>query len=219
MVTRTTRILLGVFVVLLLVAILISRQSGEEPADLSFTPAPSLALFEFGVEAIQRFEARNLDGQVIAFERTGTGWQSFEPAASEAETDSVRISNLLSQLVTVRVVNSQPIEAPFSVIGLEFAPHQFTVVLSDGRTFVVRIGEKSATSTGYYVQVNGEAPVLITKATVDLVIGLFAAPPLLPTPTFIPTQTITATVPISATLPISGSATTVSPAQTETQQP
>ncbi len=209
---RNTQIMLGVFAALLVVVILYQRSTADDvPAEEEFpTPLPSAALFEFTIEEVTGLSVKNLDGRSAVLEKQGETWVSITPASTAEETDSLRINNIITQLVTIRVVNIAPLDAPLQVLGLDFPPFTITLTLSSGVVVEIRIGAPSVTNTGYYVSVDSGLPQLVTKSSIDQAIGLLDTPPLLPTPIIVPTEVISGTVLITDTQIIS---------PTTTQQP
>ena len=182
MVRRNTLILVGVFVALVLVLVFLQRSAGEETPDLADFPtsAPIVTLFDFGSQTVVGLRVRNLDGNEVALQLEDEQWR-LESAAAE-ETDSQRVANAVAQIASMRVLNDAPIQASLATIGLEFPRYDVFLTLSDAGLHEIAVGQASVTNTGYYVIVDGGAPQLVTKSTLDQLIGLLNDPPLLPTP-------------------------------------
>ncbi len=184
MVRKNTLILVGVFAALVLVLVLLQRSPEETPEELADFPTspPVVSLFDFGSQTVAGLAVRNLDGNEVVMVLNEGNWSLTSASATQEETDGQRINNAVTQIATMRVLNDGAIQAAPRDLGLEFPSHEITITLSDGGVHVISVGRASVTNRGYYVIVDGGEPQLVTKSTLDQLIGLLGDPPLLPTP-------------------------------------
>ena len=123
-------------------------------------------------------------GERVAIERNDAGeWVLKQPIETEADQGSAEAA--ASQLSALRVL-SRP-EVALNEAGLVEPSYVMTVKLSGGTEEVVRIGDLTPTSSGYYTNINGGAKVLIVgKTGLDALLTLVTSPPYVETPTPIP---------------------------------
>ena len=193
MIKRSTWIMLGVFALLLAVVLLVQRIGPQdELADIP-TEAVRPNVYDFTVEEIALLRIANLDGKAVEIERLGEVWIMTQPAAPAEQVDQTRLAGLLAQLLTLRLVTENVINAPLQALQLDPAPYVLTVTLVSSESYVLDIGDNAVTNTGYYVSLNGQAPQLAGKSVLDQFIGLLDSPPYLPTP--VPTVEIPTAAP------------------------
>jgi hypothetical protein len=127
-------------------------------------------------------EART--GEQVAIERNEAGaWVLIQPIEAEANQGSAEAA--ASQLSTLRVL-SRPEVAPVDA-GLVEPSYVMTINLTGGTEKVVRIGDLTPTSSGYYTNIDGSDEVLIVgKTGLDALLTLVTSPPFVETPTSIP---------------------------------
>lgn len=187
MIRRNTWVLLGVFVILLAGAIYLQRSGGLKPAAGTETPTPAeKPLLDIQAEAIRTLKIENAQGQVVTVERQadGTTWKIVQPQTEAA--DANKIEPAISSLVGLGALNPLETTVDLKVIGLESPADTITIGLSDGGQHVLLIGTETPITTGYYARLDGGAPLVISKFSVDSVLGLLQNPPTLATSTTVP---------------------------------
>jgi hypothetical protein len=114
----------------------------------------------------------------------------FEAAAEQGSSEAAA-----SQATTMRVLEKITKIDP-ELVGLKEPGYTLTVKFNNGTERTVDIGVVTPTESGYYVQDSAGGDVLIiSKSSVDALLGLLTSPPYLetPTPSSIPTETGAAT--------------------------
>jgi hypothetical protein len=181
---RSTWIVLVIF--LALTGLLLYLNQNEPPADeADATPtAPVEYLFDEtdGLPSSIDIQART--GEQVAIERNDAGvWVLKQPIETEADQGSAEAA--ASQLTALRII-SKPEVAPDEV-GLVEPSYVMTVKLTGGTVEVVRIGDLTPTSSGYYTNINGSDEILIVGMTgLDSLLTLVSTPPYVNTPTPFP---------------------------------
>jgi hypothetical protein len=96
-------------------------------------------------------------------------------------------------------VESTIADIPLDAIGLEEPEYTLTLTFKDGLERTAEIGVITPTESGYYVRNPAGDVVIISKFSLDTLLGLLSNPPYLetPTPSPVPTETPTALPPTS----------------------
>ena len=180
MIKRSTWIMLGFFVLLLAVTLWLQRSNEADPAETVPT-VPSLKLvFDFPMTDIAQLRVENLDGAVVEVVRTDFGWALSAPETAVDLVDQSRIDGALAQLVAMRYLTEEKIQAPASALQLEFPPHVLTVTTGSGAVTVMKIGETAPTGTGVYIAFEDGIPRIVSRNPIETILSLLQAPPVLP---------------------------------------
>jgi hypothetical protein len=178
---RSTWIVLVIFLALVgLLFYLNQRESPAEGAEVTPTETVEYLFSETaGLPTSIDIEAKS--GERVAIERNEAGeWVLKQPIETEANQGSAEAA--ASQLSALRVL-SRPEVAPDDA-GLGEPSYVMTVKLTGGTEEVVRIGDLTPTSSGFYTNINGSEEVLIVdKTSLDSLLTLVTSPPYAETPT------------------------------------
>jgi Domain of unknown function (DUF4340) len=181
---RSTWIVLVIF--LALVGLLVYLNQRKPPAsEADSTPTETVEyLFNATAGLPNSIAIEAKTGERVAIERNDAGeWVLKQPIETEAEQGSAEAA--ASQLSALRVL-SRPEVAP-NEVGLVEPAYVMTVKLTGGTEEVVRIGDLTPTSTGYYTNINGGDDVLIVgKTGLDSLLTMVTSPPYMETPTPVP---------------------------------
>jgi hypothetical protein len=140
--------------------------------DLSIDQVVGLSIHETGGEEV-----------LLSLDEEGN-WQMVEPHhAGAGELDILLIEQILAQFLEWRELTAMEPISELEAVGLAYPAYRIKLVLSNGETEQVDIGDQTVTGTGYYVRVRGRLPQVVGAASVDGVVALVQAPPVLPTPT------------------------------------
>lgn len=180
MIRRNTWILLGAFIVVLAAGIYLQRSGGLKPAEGTATPAVAeeRPLLDIQAESIRTLKIEDAQGQVVSLERQsdGTSWKLLEPQSEAA--DNNQVDPVVISLAGLTVLNPLETTLDLGVIGLEPAADSITIGLSDGGQHVLLIGAATPTGTGYYARLDGGAPVVVSKFSIDSALELLVNPPI-----------------------------------------
>ena len=115
--------------------------------------------------------ARNAEG----------AWALNQPLEAAVEQGSSEA--IASQVLTMRILEKID-EIDLDLVGLRDPAYILTVEFSNGTERSAHIGVVTPSESGYYVQDSSEGNVLIiSKSSVDTLLGLLNTPPYLETPT------------------------------------
>jgi hypothetical protein len=192
MIRRSTWIVLGVAVALVLSYWLWQRyQANQEPEAQEATPttAPVVSLFDLSNLFVTGMTFSGADGKMVVVLRdTATGQWTMPDVPAES-VDTFRIGTLAGQLFAMRVERTLETTQSPAALGLDTPTYTIQLTLEDGRQQVLLVGDATPIGTGYYVQLDGNAPVIVAKVDLDPVLGIVDNPPLLPTPSPTVTET------------------------------
>ena len=191
MVRRST-----VFAVILFVALLAFMflwQKYKKPAVANGTPTATSeiqSLFSFKESDIATFSISDTTGRSVSFSKdANNAWVLAGQTAST--TISTTVESALSSIVSLTsMVKMDPSIAP-EQIGLLNPSKTLVIQTTDGSKYTLDIGSVTAIGSGYYARLNGDAPVVVGKYTLDTVLALLDKPPIVPTAT-VPPETPTA---------------------------
>ena len=164
----------------------------EQPADISLTLEPTsevkyLFTADDGTPTSIHIESKA--GEVVEVARgTDNAWVITQP--EEARADQASAEAAASQVTTMQILDTVPDVDP-DIVGLADPEYILTVKFAGDMERNVEIGVITPTESGYYVRnANGDI-VIISRSSVDALLGLLTNPPYLetPTPSPIPTET------------------------------
>ncbi len=144
---------------------------------------------------IVRFEIINNtdNSKVVMTKDAASVWTVSEATnPQQLATDQTKAVGMMSNLASLNGISK--FEAANLVdYGLDKPKYNMTLTDSDGKTYTVKIGDKSASSPRYYALANDDTKnvYLVQTSTVDMLIANIAIPAYVASPT--PTATFTAT--------------------------
>lgn len=184
MIKRSTWIVLAIFLVLLAVALLLPRlQKGREAEQTPTATATPESLFDVTDLVVLEINITGPDNQslVLRRETAADEWKvvGFPPE----DTDVFAAGSVAGQIFALRIQRRLENVPPLSQMGLIMPPYMITLKQEDGRLLVLKIGDRTPTGSGYYVQLGSADPVVVSKVDLDSILSSLENPPLLPTPT------------------------------------
>lgn len=201
MVRRSTWMVLGIFVILVL-GVLIWQHYGKTGESVEPTPTVKVTslVLDLGVRNIARFTITGVNGESISFERDSNNvWVVFGQPAELA--DSTQIETVVSSLIFLTVNTTLTPQPSLDSMGLDNPSYIITLFLDDGEQIALYVGNLTPTGTGYYTRVDDDPAVVVGKIDMDAVVNMLKIPPLAATytPTVTPTETPTATMTVTDT--------------------
>lgn len=191
MIRRNTWIALGLFLVVLVVAVWWTRSDTDQAVEATPTPAPLWELAATDVVAIEVIDLGD-GSRVRARRQPGAGWQLEEPPADWA--DGGRIERAVTSLLIV--LPAGQLEADDrGQYGLAAPAYRLRLELTDGSTRTLELGRQAPTGAIWYGQTAPDQAILqIRQAVVQDSLDLLETPPIAtPTATWTPTPEATAT--------------------------
>ena len=126
-------------------------------------------------------------------------------APIEAQADQGSAEAAATQVETMSILDKvQNVDK--KVVGLESPAYTLTVKFKNGRERTVNVGVVTPSESGYYVQdASGGDVVVVSKSSLDALLGMLTSPPYLETLT--PSPIATETPATSTAIPTNGSVT------------
>lgn len=156
----------------------------EQPEDISLTLEPTtevMYLFnaEDGLPSSIRIESKA--GEVVELARNADqAWTLIQPVAAPADQASAEAA--ASQVTTMQILDTVPDVDP-EIVGLNDPEYVMTLKFTNDVERKVDIGVITPTESGYYVRATNGNIVIISRSSVDALIGLLTNPPYSETPT------------------------------------
>jgi Domain of unknown function (DUF4340) len=181
MIRRSTLILLGIFLILVLVAFFIQRSQDREGNEATPTPGVTL-LIDTGGKTITGMRITASDGDLLELIKdAGGGWELVN--LPDEAADETRIESAISNIEGLRVLSELESPPDLDVIALDPAAYSLTITLDDGSEIEAFIGAETPTQSGYYARQNGDKVVVVNGFNIDSLLELLSEPPILKTPT------------------------------------
>lgn len=195
MIRRSTWVVFVVFLVIAAAGIFLLRSPASPlPATAAETPSATPA-----PQVIQGWDASQVtDIQYVA---ANGEQQHLARTPDSLWTDMVKqspatvgqVEELLSELLSMRVLTTMPADYSLDALALANPTQKISIGRPDGTSLELWIGNATPTGNGYYVRVNNNAPVVVSKYALDAVTQLFADIQATPTPLPSPSPEATAT--------------------------
>ncbi|MDQ3006718.1 MAG: hypothetical protein M3R47_15220 [Chloroflexota bacterium] len=156
----------------------------EQPADIALNLEPTaevsyLFTAEDGLPTSIRIESKAGDTVEVA-RNAENAWALILP--SEAAADQASAEAAASQVTTMQILDRLP-EIDPEIVGLTDPEYILVIKFTSGVERNVKIGVITPTESGYYVQNTDGGTVIVSKSSVDALLGLLKSPPYLETPT------------------------------------
>ncbi len=189
MIRKSTWIILIVLVVLLGATWYLEwSPAGKERARGTPTATPYPTLFEWNNVDVAAVTLNTLSGESIGFRRNLDQSWGFV-GITNLSINQGTAEQIVISLQSIKVQENLGAEFNLGIVGLENPNYIFTITFNDNRVTEIRIGNATTTGTGYYIQVNDEPPVVVSKGSIDSITSIFTRDTLtLPTPTPFPTS-------------------------------
>jgi len=184
MVRRTTWILLGVFAAAALLYFGgIRLAAGSPEATPTELPGSPWSLLAEQVESIRVTDLSASDLVVVKRDPT-EGWRMLAPALSAAEAG--RIEAALASALAPTVRQTLAAGADLGPYGLDPARFRLTLLMVDGTSRSIDVGDLDPTGSVYYARLPGEGRILmVSRFSLEDLLTLVAVPPY-PVPTETP---------------------------------
>jgi hypothetical protein len=151
-------------------------------------------------------EIRPTVGEIVKLARDSKNvWALELPIKAEANQSSAEAA--ATQLSSLQILST--VDADPSIFGFDKSAFIITVGFAGGKTHKLEIGDKTPTTSGYYVRLDNGNMMIVELSGIDALTQLVSSPPYLNTPTpspLLPTET-----PVSPTQAISTPEAPVTP--------
>jgi hypothetical protein len=180
---RTSTVVYIILLLALVGAYFYLRQR-PEPAEIELTAAPTevvsyLFSEEEGTPSSIRLESKA--GDAVEVRRDAdNAWIMTQPL--EAKADQAAAEAAASQVTTMRILDTVPDVEP-EIVGLTEPEYTLAVGFAEGVERSIEVGVITPTESGYYVRNAAGEIVIVSRSSIDALLGLLANPPYLETPT------------------------------------
>jgi hypothetical protein len=171
MIKRSTWYVVAFSLVFLIIIFLISNNRQEDEAQAIPTlPPVEKAIPTNHFSQLQSISFRDPRGEKLVLNNKNGDWSIF---SDPAKVNQARVEELLANLESLEV-KARP-DNPKNIEDLGINPNGAMLSLTDsqGENTRINIGMLSPTGSGYYIQVNNNAPVLVSKGGLETIINLF----------------------------------------------
>jgi len=199
---RSTIIFLLLFLVMAGAYFFLNNRNKAEPADIALTLEPgSEVTYLFnaseGVPTSIRIESKA--GEVVEAARgADNAWALILPV--EASADQGMSEAAASQVTTMRILDHVS-NVDLEILGLKVPEYTLTVKFTSGVERKADIGVITPTETGYYVRTADGEIVIVSRDSLDALLGMLTNPPYLETPTPSPIPSTATQSPVPSTTP------------------
>ncbi|MBK9927178.1 MAG: DUF4340 domain-containing protein [Anaerolineales bacterium] len=157
--------------------------SRPKDSDATATPEATEAPIEYLFTAEQglptRIYIQAKDGQTVEVARDeANAWVITQP--EEAPADQASVEAAASQIGTMRILNRVPDLAP-DAVGLDHPDYIIKVAFQKNGERIIKIGVLTPTESGYYVSGEDGSTMIVSKSSIDPLLGLITNPPYAPT--------------------------------------
>jgi hypothetical protein len=180
MIRKNTWIMLGLLALLVVSTILIPRlQASAGPK--SAVPTVSEPLIPAGQANITGMRLTGVIGKPIILKKDAQGvWTVIDPQG--LKYDNSQLNSAIDGLASSAVLSHLPTQPPIDVMGLADPTYIIQVTLENGMEMLIKVGKKSPTGSGYYIQQDSNPVVLVTGNPIVNLVELFTAGTASPTP-------------------------------------
>jgi hypothetical protein len=183
MIRRSTVVYITILIAVLAVFLYFNFRNA--PASAAPTPTPDTEvsyLYQAAEGTPTGIQVRAKSGKTVELARNAEGaWALKQPLKAAAAQGSSEAA--ASQVLAMRILEKIAKISP-DVVGLREPDYVLTVKFSNGTERSTHIGVVTPSESGYYVQDSSGGDVfIISKSSVDALLGLLNTPPYLETPT------------------------------------
>ncbi len=190
MIRKSTYTLLIILLVLAAVVIFLQRTPGMKGATTNQpTSTQSPALFNWGEKAVDALSMSDDQGHVLKAKLDNqNNWYIEQPTGCQLENG--KIANSIAQMQTFTIMVEMEAPPALADVGLTSPTYRLMLTFGDGSTQYFTVGSVVPTGTGYYVQVDNNPVVVVTKRSIDSLFELVTTACATPTAEISATSTI-----------------------------
>lgn len=178
---RTSTIVYIVLLLALVGAYLYLRDR-QEPAEIELTAEPTEVIsYLFSEEDTpSSIRIESSAGETVEVVRDADqGWKLIQPRGASANQAAAEAA--ASQAATIRILDSVPDVDP-EIVGLTDPQYILSVGFSESGERSAEIGVITPTESGYYVRTTAGEIIIVSRSSVDALLGLLENPPYAETP-------------------------------------
>ncbi len=178
MIRKSTWIVLLAFIFLIGAVYLWQRKQAEQEAQITPTAAAEKASLIAIEGTLNYIRIERVGDKVIELRKDDQDqWQITSPQG--LQTDSQTASSTLSQMTNISVLTTLTEATDLTVLGLEPPVYRILAGTVEGKQYLVEVGKVTPTNSGYYTLGQSRLVQVVSKYTLDSILGLVDAPPIL----------------------------------------
>ncbi len=184
MIRRSTWIALALFAAVLAFAWGFRRYQDQKAASVTPTlAAGNEKLLDVDESELASLRVEDDQGKFLVLGRNLEGmWIILEPQGG-GETDTAAAESAITQLLALRAQFTLEMPDDLEKFGLATPQYTITVSSNGGEKHEIQVGSEAPAVSGYYVRLDGGAPQVVSKFSVDPILNMVAHPPYAPTAT------------------------------------
>ncbi len=121
-------------------------------------------LVDLSADHVNKLTIADAAGNRTTIVKDGSAWKMTEPVAAGAQEYTAR--DLISSLTDLRS-QGKPDSDPGSASGLEKPRYTISLTGDDGKTSVIKLGEKTGVGDVMYAQVEGSGDIYLVPSTLE----------------------------------------------------
>lgn len=175
MIRRSTWIVFGIFILVSMTAIFLVKSPSSPLTTAGQTPSPTTAprlIEESTVDEVSGIIFEQAGSETIRLiKQTDSKWIN---ESTQAVVEAGIVEQIISELLATRILLVMPVDYSLDSLSLSAPGQTITITQANGKTMQVLFGGLTPTGNGYYVRLDDQAPVVVSKYALDAVIELFA---------------------------------------------
>jgi len=181
MIRRSTWIILGVFLILVVAVLIWQRVQENQQAQITPTAAVSY-FFDLGGKTIIGISITGPASQSVSATKNADGsWTLTDPSGQPA--DSGRIDAAVGSASGLVVISTLNQVEDLETLGLNPASYHIELTLDDGSRLIASVGGLTPTQSGYNAFIEGQPLKIVERYALEDILTLLSNPPILqPTP-------------------------------------
>ena len=169
---KSTLVILVVFIILL-VTLFVFETNNIQLLKQTPSPTAQLKVYEgWNIENIVRIDHQSGDLEGLSIIKNSDNSWTFPSSTSLVDQGTVQ--ELLSTLESMVILTQLEPGFDLSSIGLVSPQHNIILTSDSQEKIEMWIGSQTPTGSGYYVSINNQPPIVISKYNVDSIIELLS---------------------------------------------
>jgi len=205
MIRRSTWVTIAVLIVLLGITWYFEWSPSGKSRNAG-TPTPTLIpqIIKENQTDVSVIELTTSTGEVISLSKNPDNTWSFPPSSNK-RVDQGKAQELLSDIYFLTPLTTLDSSAALDAYGLLNPTQVLKVQVMNGSPYVIKLGSLTPTQSGYYIQVNSNPVVIVSKTSLESIFDLLKTDALIE-------MTATPLAPNSGVPDLSGGTLTPTPA-------
>jgi hypothetical protein len=170
MIRKQTWILLAIFIILLGAAFYLRKNPLPEKSEVTPSPTAQARLLEGwqSSDIVWLSVTKGNNPAVQAAQDASGRWMLNEEQPTVVEPG--KIEAVQAEIAEALIQASLPANYDLAAVGLDVPTAVISIRNAAGKEVHIQVGTSTPTGTGYYLQVDQQAPVVVSKGAVDSIL-------------------------------------------------